>query len=45
MIGAAGALDPKLLQTQFEACLAKNVSFWTHPLETTIEWVRDWWKP
>ncbi len=45
MIGAAGALDPKLLQNQFEACLAKNVSFWTHPLETTIEWVRDWWKP
>ncbi|MEM7111179.1 MAG: GTP-binding protein [Chloroflexota bacterium] len=43
MIGAAGSLNPAWLQAQFEASLAKNVSFWSHPLETTVEWVRDLW--
>ncbi|MEM7347070.1 MAG: GTP-binding protein [Chloroflexota bacterium] len=43
MIGAAGSLDPAWLQAQFEASLAKNVSFWSHPMDTTIEWVRDLW--
>ncbi len=44
MIGTAGSLDPAWLQTQFEASLDKNVSFWSHPLETTVEWVRDLWR-
>ncbi len=44
MIGAADSLDPNWLQAQFEASLAKNVSFWSHPLETTVEWVRDLWR-
>ncbi|HMQ52620.1 MAG TPA: GTP-binding protein [Anaerolineae bacterium] len=44
MIGAAGSLNPAWLQAQFETCLAKNVSFWSHPLETTVEWVRDLWR-
>jgi G3E family GTPase len=44
MIGAAGSLDPNWLQTQFEASLAKNVTFWSHPMETTVEWVRDLWR-
>jgi G3E family GTPase len=44
MIGAVGSLDPAWLQAQFEASLAKNVSFWSHPMETTVEWVRDLWR-
>lgn len=44
MIGAVGSLDPTRLQAQFEASLAKNVSFWSHPMETTVEWVRDLWR-
>ncbi|MEM7033921.1 MAG: GTP-binding protein, partial [Chloroflexota bacterium] len=39
MIGATGSLDPIWLQVQFEASLARNVSFWSHPMETTVEWV------
>ncbi len=44
MIGTAGSIDPAWLQAQFEACLAKNVSFWDFPLESTADWVRSIWR-
>ena len=43
VIGAAGSLDAVWLQQHFEACLAKNVSFWPRPIKKTVEWVRRLW--